>query len=74
MDEFFFGRAGQMARYVLIDVTSNFGDTAHSGLSEVQFFGVPEPGTCVLLALGVLVLVPLVRRRRALLRAGRYTR
>ena len=65
VDEFFFGQAGAMARYVLIDVKSNFGDTAHTGLSEVQFFGVPEPGTYVLMGLGALVLVPLLRRRGA---------
>jgi len=50
-------------RYVQFNILSNYGDPSHTGLSEVQFHGVPipEPVTLTLLALGGLALL---RRRR----------
>lgn len=61
------------ARYVQFDIKSNFGSSdnaGHVGLSEVQFYGqdgqtvVPEPGTALLLGVGLLGLAGLRRRMR----------
>jgi len=49
-------------RYVKFGITSNYGDSARTGLSEVRFDTVPEPATMTLLGLGGLL--ALVRRRR----------
>jgi hypothetical protein len=40
-------------------------DTSGSGLSELDVFIIPEPGTSVLLAAGMLALAAFGRRRRA---------
>ncbi len=54
---------GASVRHVLIDIQSSYGTDADGvGLSEVQFFSVPEPATLATLALGALALL---RRRRA---------
>jgi hypothetical protein len=51
-----------LARYIMLDVNSNFGGDDY-GLSEVQFFAVvPEPSSLGVIALGALGL--LARRRR----------
>ena len=53
---------GATARHVLIDVQTNYGsDSDGVGLSEVQFYNVPEPATLSLLALPAIALI---RRRR----------
>jgi hypothetical protein len=64
VDEFFFGANGVNARYVMINVLSNYGDATYTGLSEVQFFVIPEPATLVLLGLGLPGLLARRLRRR----------
>jgi hypothetical protein len=55
--------SGAQARYVKFDVLSNQGgDNNFVGLSEVQFFAVPEPSSVVSLWAGA-ALVALVRRQ-----------
>jgi hypothetical protein len=49
------------ARYVRLNVLSNHGDAGFVGISEVQFFAVPEPGVFALLS---VVLAGAVWRRR----------
>ncbi len=51
-------------RHVRFEVDSNFNgaNTNYAGLSEVQFFAVPEPSTTALLGLGGLALI--LRRRK----------
>lgn len=39
VDELRFGSSGALARYVLLDVQSNYGEPTYTGLSEVQLFG-----------------------------------
>ncbi|MEX0866198.1 MAG: hypothetical protein WD030_02500, partial [Pirellulales bacterium] len=39
VDEFFFGNSSVLARHVLIQAQTNFGDPQYTGLSEAQFFG-----------------------------------
>lgn len=61
-----FDMGGVMARYVKLDILSNHGgDNNFVGLSEVQFFGVPEPSTYALAAVGLATLAFARRRRRA---------
>jgi hypothetical protein len=56
---------GVVARYVKFDIVSNHGGDANFvGLSEVQFFGVPEPSTYAMAVMGGLALVGAARRRR----------
>jgi hypothetical protein len=44
-------------RYVLVQVTSNYGDSVRTGLSEVQFFAVvPEPSSLAMFAFGAISL------------------
>jgi uncharacterized protein (TIGR03382 family) len=50
-------------RYLTFRADSS--DTQGSGLSELDVFGTPEPGTTVLMAAGVFALAVLGRRRRA---------
>ncbi len=55
--------AGVTARYIKLDYLTNFGNGENFvGLSEVQFYAVPEPGTLTLLAASSLLL--LARRRK----------
>jgi hypothetical protein len=57
---------GQDARYVKLDISANHGgDADFVGLSEVQFFAVPEPTGGLALLLGVGMLVCSLRRQRA---------
>jgi hypothetical protein len=51
VDGFYFN---DTLRYVLLQVTSNYGDSTFTGLSEVQFFTIPEPSSAALLLLGGL--------------------
>jgi hypothetical protein len=61
-----FDMGGVMARYVKLDILGNHGgDNNFVGLSEVQFFGVPEPSTYALAAVGLATLAFARRRRRA---------
>ncbi len=53
---------GRWARWFALDIQENHGGT-FVGLSEIQFFGVPEPGSMLLGAFGLLCLL-LMRRRR----------
>lgn len=41
-------------RYVKFDIQSNYGDGGYSGLSEVQFYGVPELSTGLYLVMSLL--------------------
>jgi F5/8 type C domain len=51
------------ARYVRYDVTSSAGPAnANTGLSDIIFYAVPEPGAAALFSLSALALT---RRRRA---------
>lgn len=53
------------ARYVKLDIGGNLGgDASFVGLSEVQFFGVPEPSTGALAAALLLLPAFVCRRRR----------
>ena len=53
---------GASARYVKFDILGNHGgDNSFVGLSEVQFFAVPEPSSYLALVLGTSLLA-LVRR------------
>lgn len=55
--------AGVTARYIKLDNLVNFGNNENFvGLSEVQFYAVPEPGALTLLAMSSLLL--LFRRRK----------
>jgi hypothetical protein len=56
---------GATARYVQIAVDANYGSD-YTGLSEVQFFAVPEPSSVMLVALPSAVVL-LARRRPAAL-------
>ena len=58
--------APQTARYVKFDISTGYGDGLAPGLSEVRFIGapVPEPGTLVLLACGLLGLLAYAWRKR----------
>ena len=54
---------GASARYVKFDILGNHGgDNSFVGLSEVQFFAVPEPSSCLALVFGTAML-SLLRRR-----------
>ncbi len=54
---------GASGRYVKLDVVSNHGNVqGFTGISEVQFFRIPEPSIAALL--GVFGLAALLRRRR----------
>lgn len=53
---------GAQARFVQIAVDSNYGDAGFTGLSEVQFYAVPEPASFILLTSGLASL--LIFRRR----------
>ncbi len=55
---------GQWARWFALDIKGNLGDANFVGLSEIQFFGVPEPGSLLLGAMGMLGLLMLGRRRK----------
>ncbi|HEX5175380.1 MAG TPA: PEP-CTERM sorting domain-containing protein, partial [Chthoniobacteraceae bacterium] len=55
---------GATARYVQIAVDANYGSAEFTGLSEVQFFAVPEPSSSLLIAAGPLVASLFARRRR----------
>ncbi|NQU24993.1 MAG: PEP-CTERM sorting domain-containing protein, partial [Candidatus Nealsonbacteria bacterium] len=63
---------GANARYIKFDNLRNFpadggfpgGDNNFVGLSEVQFYAVPEPATGLLLVLGGLTVLIARRRRR----------
>jgi len=59
-----FALVASNVQFVRLDVTSNYGSTTSTGLGEVRFDAVPEPGTLVALAAGFGVL-GLVRRRRS---------
>lgn len=66
-DDVDFGQAidlgGQSVRYIKLDNLVNFGNPDNFvGLSEVQFYAVPEPGSWALLAVGVLAFT--LRRRK----------
>ncbi|MBN2024158.1 MAG: hypothetical protein JW809_15350 [Pirellulales bacterium] len=54
---------GVSARHVRITALASHGDV-YWGLSEVRFYGVPEPSTCAIAAAGMLTLVLLGARRR----------
>lgn len=55
--------AGVSARYVRLDLLENHGgDNDFIGLSEVQFFQVPEPTSGLLLALGLFALSRIRRK------------
>jgi len=53
-------------RYVRFDITSNWGSTDATGISEIRFTGVavPEPSQWVLLAIGGIALTAIRFRRR----------
>lgn len=56
-------------RYLRFEVTSNYGSSITSGLSEVQFFGnavtgVPEPSTWAMMLIGFGAVGASTRRRR----------
>jgi hypothetical protein len=53
---------GTMARWVALDITSNYGDSSYTGLGELRFYEVPEPTS--LAAVAGLTLVILTRRKR----------
>lgn len=60
-----FDMLGVTARYVKLDILANHGgDNNFVGLSEVQFFGVPEPSSYALAVMGAVALTGMVRRRR----------
>ena len=57
---------GQLARFVRIRIQSNWNDNSgggYVGMSEVDFFEVPEPATLTVLALGGLALLRRKNRR-----------
>ena len=55
---------GASGQYVKLDVVSNHGNVENwSGISEVQFFAVPEPATGSLIGLAALALLGSRRRR-----------
>jgi hypothetical protein len=60
-DEFYFPNIS--AKYFMIQTQSNWGDTGFTGLSEVQFFAVPEPTTFWMVFAGSLAFNLLFRRR-----------
>ena len=54
------------ARYVKLDIGGNLGgDNNFVGLSEVQFYPVPEPSSVLTLLVGMLLCISAVRRRTA---------
>jgi hypothetical protein len=55
---------GATARYVQIAVDANYGSPEFTGLSEVQFFPVPEPSSSLLIAAAPLAAVWFARPRR----------
>ena len=68
LDDVDFGQSidlmGTDARYVKLDISGNHGgDSNFVGLSEVQFFAVPEPSSALVMILGV-VMLPFARRRK----------
>ena len=55
--------SGASARFVRLAVDANHGDASYTGISEVQFFAIPEPSTAWLIA-GPLAAFLFSRRRR----------
>ena len=53
---------GATARYVQIAVDANYGNDTYTGISEVQFFAVPEPGAGLLTGISFAALF--FRRKR----------
>lgn len=56
---------GATARYVQIQVISNYGNPEYTGISEVQFFAIPEPSAALLVAAAPLATLLSSRRRRS---------
>jgi hypothetical protein len=56
---------GATARYVQIAVDFNYGDPSYTGISEVQFFAVPEPSAIWLVAAAPLAAALFSRCRRS---------
>jgi hypothetical protein len=54
---------GATARFVQIAVDSNYGDASYTGISEVQFFAVPEPSAVWLVTAPMLTALLFCRRR-----------
>jgi hypothetical protein len=56
--------AGASARFVQIAVDANYGNVEYTGLSEVQFFAIPEPSSHFLATAGALIALLFSRGRR----------